>query len=160
AGIEDGTAGSMTVPGGIDFGPSGLLFVADQGDNRVDVFTPQGAFVRAFGHEVNSQNGGHVCTTDCRRGIPSGAGAGLFRPLDVASDSGGQLAVRDLANHRIDVFEPEGGFVRAFGKEVNLDNGGNVCAGASCVGGTAGHTAGALDEPLGLTIDGGRILVA
>jgi tripartite motif-containing protein 71 len=117
-------------PLGIEFDATGLLYVANSTDNRIDVFTPGGAFVRGIGKDVGP-GGADVCTpeTGCFAGPPVDRSAGsMYMPGDVALGPAGQLIVADTGNNRIDVFAADGSFLRAFGKEVNAGGGeSDVC---------------------------------
>ncbi len=150
-------------PRGLEFDASGRLYVANSGDNRIDVFTPGGAFVRGIGKEVNP-GGGNVCTeeTGCQAGPPVDDSAGsMAGPGDVAFGPAGELLVADPGNDRIDVFAPDGSFLRAFGKEVNSGGGDpNVCT-IECKAGTGGVAAGAFESPEALAADEvGNVYVA
>jgi DNA-binding beta-propeller fold protein YncE len=116
-------AGQTRGPNGVavDF-ETGGLYVADTKNNRVDVFSPTGAFERAFGWGVKDGEGKfEVCTTSCREGL-SGSGAGEFdEPTGIAVDNSPSSSSRhdvyvvDSANSRIEKFTPEGEFKLAFG---------------------------------------------
>jgi DNA-binding beta-propeller fold protein YncE len=160
AGVKDGSAGALSGPEGLAFGAGGDLYVADSSDERVDVFTPTGTFVRAFGAEVKI-GGGDVCTAECQGGT-AGPGAGeMSLPYDVVAGPGGLLAVTDSNNNRVDVFTSEGAFVRAFGKEVDSGlGGGDICT-TECRQGVADGAAGSLDGPTADTVDaGGNLYIA
>jgi DNA-binding beta-propeller fold protein YncE len=112
----DDSAGSMAGPADVAFGPAGELLVADPGNDRIDVFTPGGSFLRAFGKEVNAGSGDpDVCTTECQSGV-SGSSDGAFAgPIGIAADSTGSVYVADRLNERISVSRVDGSFVDAFG---------------------------------------------
>lgn len=155
---DSGTgAGAMKHPSDVVAGPGGLLAITDNDNNRVDVFTPQGAFVRAFGKEVDI-GGGDVCTTECRQGtegMGSDAAGAVDEPSAVALDATGNLYVADRANNRIDEFSFSGAFIRAFGEGV-LDGAEafQVCAGgAGCEEGLMGTIAGSTPGPNGVAVD-------
>jgi hypothetical protein len=57
-----GVAVNQTGAGGAE---AGAVYVADGGNNRVDVFSATGAFIRAFGKEVDQTTGGNVCVASC-----------------------------------------------------------------------------------------------
>jgi DNA-binding beta-propeller fold protein YncE len=145
-------AGDMSEPRGIAVDSSGALYVADYGNQRIDVFSPAGSFIRAFGKEVNP-GGGDVCTTACQSG-QAGGDAGMMRlQLDVAVAPGDQIVVANSANNRIDVFSSTGSFIRGFGKGVN-PGGGNVCTtGTGCQEVPGGTGAGAMSNPSGVSAD-------
>jgi DNA-binding beta-propeller fold protein YncE len=110
--------GQLDEPGNLAIGAEGAAYVADFENNRIDVFSPQGLFVRAFGEGVvDGAEALQVCTTAtaCLAGKASSAPGGMSGPEDVAFGADGQLYVADRNNDRIEVFTPEGAFVRAFG---------------------------------------------
>lgn len=161
-GATGGSSGALDLPQGLAFGPGRDLYVADTNDARIAVFTPESAFVRAFGKEVNEGPGdADVCTALCRKG-KLGEGAGeMSAPYDLVAGPGGLLAVTDRGNNRVDVFSAEGSFVRAFGAEVNAEiGGGDVCA-SECKQGEATGSAGALAGPTAAAADAsGNLYVA
>lgn len=67
----------------------GTVWVADFGNNRIQAFSSDGAFVTAFG----------------TRGAAPGM---LNAPNDVAIDAHGRIWVADTANMRIQAFDPDG----------------------------------------------------
>lgn len=157
-GLDEEGAGSMDDPRGVDFGPEGNLFVADEDNNRVDVFSPTGAFIRAFGKNVNP-SGGDVCTTVCKAGAAESAAGALNEPKGLAVDVSGNVFVSDYSNQRIAVFTTAGAFLRAFGKGVK-PGGGDVCT-TLCQGGLAGGEAGMMRLALDIAVgSSGQILVA
>jgi NHL repeat len=133
-------AGQLDAPQGVAVS-SGEVYVAEQGNNRVSVFTTAGTFLRSFGSP--------------------GDGAGeLSNPRGVAVTPGGRVFVAD-DNNRITQFSASGSFVRAFGSSVNSDDGSDVCTAASgCKAGTAGPAAGELDSLTGIAVsDAGEVFV-
>jgi DNA-binding beta-propeller fold protein YncE len=152
-----GAAGEIEGMRGIAIGADGSAYVSDVGNFRIDVFAPDGTFVRAFGKDVNP-GGGDVCTTSCQEGL-DGEGAGAMNePQGLAFGPEGNLFVADKENNRIDVFSPEGTFLRAFGKGVNA-SGGDVCT-TACEPGDSTGVAGALDGPTGIAADAGALYVS
>ncbi len=80
-------------PVGVAVSPTGELFVADSGHQRIAVFGEEGTFVRAFGME--------------------GEGPGeLDRPMHLEFGTDGLLYVAEYINDRISVFRQDGTFVR------------------------------------------------
>jgi DNA-binding beta-propeller fold protein YncE len=159
-GLYSDASGGMAAPKGLAFGPEGNLFVADAGNDRIDVFTPAGAFLYAFGLGVNLGAGNpDVCTTECHDG-GSGAKAGeMDEAAGMAFDAAGLLYFADNGNHRIDVFDPAGGFVRAFGKDVKLGGGADTCTAVTdCKKGEASGLAGAMRYPEGIGFGPGGLL--
>jgi hypothetical protein len=141
---EDLHAGSgaaqMLFPRGIAADPNlpGRIYVADSGSNRIDVFTPWGVFVKAFGWRVNAEHPEEklqTCTsaTGCLKGS-EGGGAGEFVRLEaIAVGPEGDVYVlegerinvnvefgfeHDIGNHRVQKFSPEGEFIYATGYDT------------------------------------------
>jgi DNA-binding beta-propeller fold protein YncE len=159
-------AGLLDEPAGIQFDQAGLLYVAAPLNARVDVFTAEGEFVYAFGKEVNL-GGGNLCTTatGCQAGVADGTAGAMNLPVDVELGPAGEIAVADEGNHRIDVFDAAGVFVRALGKGVNPGLGDpDVCTEETgCQEGSLGlsEEAGGLDHPSALAVSpAGSLYVA
>lgn len=95
-----GVPGTLAVPQGIGIQDStGNLFVSNgRGIDRVDVFDPQGNWLRGIG--------------------TTGSGPGQFdEPADLRFNPiNNNLYVGDVFNSRINVFEPDGDFVKSFGR--------------------------------------------
>ena len=70
------------------------MYVCDQHNNRVQILNEDLTFTGSFGDYEEFKY-----------------------PWDVAFDSAGSLYIVDSSNHCIQVFTPEGRFVRKFGKE-------------------------------------------
>jgi hypothetical protein len=154
-GSEAGQLGSESQGIAIDQG-SGDVYVSDQANRRIDVFTPAGIFVGAFGWGVRKDDdesaGLDFCTTPsgCQTGF-LGEAAGQFQAElgNLTVDESGKIYVADKGNRRVDIFKPilGGGvvvgveFLRAFGWGV--DTGANafeICTVASTC--NAGSTEG------------------
>jgi hypothetical protein len=150
-GVEDESAASLGDPDGVAIAPDGTVFVANEKNNRVDAFSPQGAFLYAFGKGVDP-GGGDACfpLAGCKKGA-AGAEAGAIPLPQGIEIVDGRALVADAANHRIDAFSPRGEFVAAFGKDV-AKAGGDVClAGQECQAGFAMEPqAAVLKEPVGV----------
>lgn len=154
-GTDSSLAGGLKDPIGVAIA-SGRVFVADSNNDRISVFTLKGEFVFAFGKGVNP-GGGDVCieVSGCQSGEGGGAARELNGPTDVAAILGGQVAVSNGENHRIDVYTEEGVFVRGLGAGVNVSDGSGVCTLASgCQTGAEGSGPGALGSPIHLDFDG------
>ena len=77
--------GEFRWPDNVAFGPGGVFAVSDWGNNRVNLFHPNGTFAYAIGS--------------------SGQGPGEFnRPFGIAFGPNGLLAVADVGNHRVQFF--------------------------------------------------------
>lgn len=160
-------AGQTKDPRGVDVDEAeDLLYVADRGNNRIDVFDAStGDFVRAFGWGVlNGGNELQVCTVTCQAGI-AGSGSGQLNGIegiavdnDPASSGVHAVYVYDVGSHRIQRFTSTGDFVWMVGDGVNVTTGGDICTKASgnvCGPGTGGDAEGQLNTPEGDTIDVG-----
>ena len=125
---------------------------------------PQGAFLRAFGKDVvpgNEETRFEQCTTVCKEGESGGDAGELDNPQGIAVDADGLVYVSEFGNNRISVFNQQGGFVRAFGKDVDLvddDTGFELCDDTNCKAGEPGRAAGELDTPAGIAIDRSGVL--
>lgn len=90
--------GDLCRPWGVCCDTNNFIIVADRSNNRIQIFSPSGEFIRRFG-----------CL---------GSDPGEFdRPAGVATDPSNQIVVADKDNHRIQVFTMEGEFVRLFGEK-------------------------------------------
>jgi NHL repeat len=142
-------AGQCSSPKGVatDF-ETGHVYVADRGNNRIDVFNASdGTFLFAFGWGVadGSTAAPQTCTTTCFKGL-AGSGAGQFeQPTQIAVDN----IVGSPTRHNVYVvsrdyrwqsFEPNGTFVRAVGWGVDTGAAAlETCtSGSGCQAGTAG----------------------
>jgi hypothetical protein len=113
-------AGQTSIPIAVGVDPTtGDLYVPDN-SKRINVFSPWGNFIRAFGWGVADGAGElQTCTTTCLPGL-GGAGPGEFRaPWGVAVDTGENVYVTDFQNRRVQKFTPSGQFVLTFGGEVD-----------------------------------------
>jgi hypothetical protein len=116
AGLEGSGAGQL----GAYFGypavdpTDGNLLVADSANVRVDVFTPAGAFVRAFGWGVaDGAAKAETCTASCHAGVP-GSGPAQFAegsPTSIAIALSGDLYAVDPGNDRVQQLDTSGGLL-------------------------------------------------
>ena len=75
---------------------TGQVYIADEGNHRIQVLNPDLTFSHSFGSE--------------------GSANGQFKnPYDIAIDSQGLVYVADFNNNRIQKFSPDGKFVAQFG---------------------------------------------
>jgi predicted nucleic acid-binding protein len=118
-------SGQCSEPSGVAVDrEAALLFVADKGNNRVDVFDAEsGDFLRAFGWGVadGATKALQVCVVGCHKGLAGSGDGQLDGPLGIAvdNDSGsaafGDVYVYDGANPRVQRFHPNGEFVGKWG---------------------------------------------
>src|SRR5262249_5650967 len=97
-GSQGSAAGEFQSPVGVAVDQaSGDVYVADNGNARVQKFSGTGSFIAAWGYGVTDGAAvSQVCTTTCQAGIP-GAGAGQFQnPTSIAVDSSGGASAGDV----------------------------------------------------------------
>lgn len=125
-------AGQVSSAGEVAVGsdPSSLsygdVYVADGGNDRIDVLEPPrveppAPFLRAFGWGVADgvTDALQTCTTTCFAGL-HGSGPGVSLGEGIAVDpSTGDVYEAQGPLHRVQKFSPDGGFELMFGKEVN-----------------------------------------
>lgn len=89
-------AGELNLPRDASIGDDGNLYVVDGGNFRVQVFTPEGEFVRSFG-SIGRQSGQ------------------FSRPKGIGIDKQGNAYVVDTAFGNFQIFNPEGKLLMAVG---------------------------------------------
>ena len=139
--------------------------MADRGNDRIDVFTASGSFVRAFGWGVlNGASELQVCTaaSGCQAGL-AGDGPGQFTAMTaIAVDEGSHTVyVADNGNDRVQAFTDTGAFLWTVGGGVNETTGADLCTGASgdeCGEGTQGAGEGEFNDIAGVAVGPGGVL--
>jgi DNA-binding beta-propeller fold protein YncE len=96
----------LSVPTDLDLGPDGNLYVVNSGADEIVVIDPAGRVVRRWGSS-GSGEGQFLFTKDPQDPLSPYGG--------IAVDEGGLVYVADLVNDRVQVFEPDGTFVRSWG---------------------------------------------
>jgi len=95
--------GQFATPRNLAVGPDGLIYVADSGNHRIQVFDKNGKFLLKWGSP--------------------GAGPGQFNePWGIAVAKNGTVYVADTWNHRVQAFTPTGELVNTFGEFADVQN--------------------------------------
>ncbi len=95
-------AGELNLPRDAVVGADGLLYVVDSGNFRVQVFDPDGKFVKTFG-AIGRQTGQ------------------FSRPKEIAADTQGNIYVADAAFGNFQIFNPEGALLLDVGSRSGSD---------------------------------------
>ena len=91
--------GQFSRPFGVGFDTVGNVYIADYSNHRIQVFTPEGQFLRKFGSP--------------------GSGPGqLSCPSDIAIDDD-TAYITEYGNHRVSIFTTQGEFLQSFGTQGN-----------------------------------------
>ncbi|MEQ1917804.1 MAG: Ig-like domain-containing protein [Elusimicrobiota bacterium] len=107
---DEGDGSGFKNPQGLAVDVANNLYVADKGNNRI-------VKLSADGSQVLLQ----IAKLDNHGKPKSGSGTGeLNKPQDVAVDANGDIYAADSGNHRIQVFNSAGTFLRQFGPGVLL----------------------------------------
>ena len=102
--------GQLSRPIGLAVSPDGRLYVADEGNHRISVFDTAGTFLFSFG-----QRGGVF--DEAGNFLGNERTGSLFeRPAGVAVGPSGNVYVADTWNFRVQVFTPQGEFLRSWGQ--------------------------------------------
>ena len=119
--------GQFNYPWDVAFDSTGSVYVADGGNHCIQVFTPEGKFLRKFGKKgsgegelkwpssicidsddmvyVTERNGHRVSTFTSRGKFVQSFGAGEFiEPSGIAVDTSGLVYVSDRCGNRIQIF--------------------------------------------------------
>ena len=106
AGLPGKGPGQFSFPRAVAVDGSGRIYVADSGNNRVQVFNADGSFLRQFGS---------TCKLDTKEGC-QGDGRGQFNePWGITVDAEGNVYVSDAWNHRVQKFDKDGKFINQWG---------------------------------------------
>ncbi len=103
--------GQFNQPRGIAVGLDGTTYVVDSRNARIQVFAPDGSYLSSFGSQGTGQGQFAVVA------VTSGGG-----PAAIAIGDDGNLCVTDTWNHRVQVFSPDGTFLRAWGSFYDAAN--------------------------------------
>jgi len=96
--------GMLHSPWGVAVNERHEIAVSDAGNNRIQVFSRDGTYLRSFGRKGNNQ--------------------GEFNtPTGIAFDRKNEnILVADINNHRVQLFSEQGEYLNQFGGEGNLDH--------------------------------------
>jgi DNA-binding beta-propeller fold protein YncE len=154
-GVFGSAEGKLNRPSGIVFDSSGNLVVVDTMNHRVQKFTADGEFISSFGEPGDGDgqfnmpwgiaidpNDEAIVVGDWRNDRvqkfsadgeyllqfgSSGSERGfLNRPAGVAVDEQSDIYVADRGNHRIQLFNSDGGFVDVFLGDAGLSKSGRI----------------------------------
>ncbi len=161
-GSRGGLGGEMNGASGVATDAAGDVYVADTDSNRIQEFDSSGDWLRAFGADVGG-SGVDICTVaaSCQGGSSGGLGGEMNAPIGVATDAAGDVYVADATNNRIQEFDSQGNWLRAFGVDVG-GSGVDLCTvAASCHAGSSGGLGGEMNDPEGMgTNAAGDVYVA
>jgi len=90
--------GTFCEPWGVAVAPDGSLFVSDTWNHRIQKFSPNGEFIKAWGYFGQAE-----------------APDAFYGPRGLATDAQGRLYVVDTGNKRIVIFDANGNFITEFG---------------------------------------------
>ncbi|MBN1202941.1 MAG: hypothetical protein JXJ20_13915 [Anaerolineae bacterium] len=158
-GSEGGGDGQFNFPRAIAIGPDGNVYVADSENHRVQVFSPDGAFITRWGsygsgpgqfdipQGIAVDGQGNVYVGDRNNSRIQrftadgtfvtawgsyGTGNGQFvEPRNVAVDGQGNVYVADSQNHRIQKFSSDGAFITTWGSQGGGDGQFNYATGVA-----------------------------
>jgi uncharacterized protein (TIGR03663 family) len=106
--------GMMNHPRGVAVGPDGNIYVVDSDNNRIQVFSGNGAPLREWGSQCNLTTG--VGCADLDGDGPMAYGDGQFQePWGIAVANDGRVYVADTWNHRIQAFSSDGTYLTQWG---------------------------------------------
>ena len=105
-GAPGNAAGQFNFPRAVAVDDKGQIYVADSGNNRIQVFNPDGTFLRQWGS---------TCKLDTRDGCIGGGEGQFNEPWGIAVGQDGSVYVSDTWNHRVQKFTNDGQFVKAWG---------------------------------------------
>ncbi len=99
-------AGQFNFPRAVAVDSEGRVYVADSGNNRVQVFGADGSFLREWGS---------TCKLDTGEGCIDGGRGQFNEPWGIAVGPDGSVYVSDTWNHRVQKFTNDGQFVNMWG---------------------------------------------
>ena len=111
-GQQGSTTGMLNKPWGVAVNERNEIAVTDSDNNRIQVFSSNGNYLRSFGTKGDKQ--------------------GEFDfPTGIAFDKNGNIIVVDMGNHRVQMFSDQGEYLSHFGGRGTLDQQFNYPCGLS-----------------------------
>ena len=102
-GQQGSDPGMLSFPWGVAVNGRNEIAVTENGNNRLQIFSSDGKYLRSSGTKGNKQ--------------------GEFNfPCGIAFDDSGNIVVVDSSNHRVQVFNEQGKFLSQFGEQGSLDH--------------------------------------
>ncbi|OQA45970.1 MAG: Serine/threonine-protein kinase PknD [Chloroflexi bacterium ADurb.Bin325] len=105
-GVPGMAPGQFNFPRAVAVDGAGRVYVADSGNNRIQVFDANGAFLREWGS---------TCKLDTGEGCVNGGQGQFNEPWGIAVGQDGSVYVSDTWNHRVQKFTNSGEFVTTWG---------------------------------------------
>lgn len=105
-GVAGNAPGQFSFPRAVAVDAEGRVYVADSGNHRVQVFNPDGSFLRQWGS---------LCKLDTGEGCVGGGDGQFNEPWGIAVGQDGSVYVSDTWNHRLQKFTNDGQFVTKWG---------------------------------------------
>jgi len=167
-GLVGGFGGAMSIssntPHALAIDQSdGSVYVADRGNDRIQKFDADGAFLWAAGKGVNVSTPGDVCPAgdQCQAGESDGAEAGFSVIGGIAvNQADGNLYVLDRDNNRVQVLAPDGSFEFMWGIDVAGGGVPETCDSGCQPGDSQSDVLGGFVSPTDIAVgDGGRVYV-
>ncbi len=154
-----GLGGELSLPQDVAVDAAGNVYVAE--GQRIQKFGSNGTWERAWGKDVvtGGGTGFEICTVaaDCKLGDLNGELGGEFRgPNGVAAASDGSVYVGDEVRQRVQKFDSNGTWERAWGKDVVTGGGTGfeVCTvAANCKQAAIGGLGGEFNSPRRMGVD-------
>ncbi len=119
AGVAGGAEGQLNVPEGVAVAASGGVYVTDLLNQRVQLFTSAGSFVRTWGWGVDTGAAQfEICDTTslpCQAGIAGGGDGQFDSPEYLDLDASGSAYVSGGAGHRLQKFDNAGAYLSQWG---------------------------------------------
>lgn len=107
-GSQGPAAGQLDHPRGVAAAADGTIYVADSMNHRIQAFSSEGEFLREWGVYELGEHG-------------TATGGNFNQPWGIAVGPDDNIYVADTWNHRVQVFTPEGEFIRTWGQLGQLD---------------------------------------